>query len=60
MALLPRSSFLPGLEQSLDVPALLRRKRDAGEHATELRRIVVGDRSLQVLARRHRLLQLAS
>ena len=56
----PRASpFLPRVEQTLDVPALRVAELHVGQEAAHFRRIVVLDRSLEVLARRGRLLKLS-
>ena len=57
LAFLGRSPLpaLPGVEQRIDMPALLRGERDAFEEAPRFTRIVVRDRSLEVLPNRKRL-----
>ena len=50
----------PGDQQLLDVPALIVRERHRVDEAPRLRRVVVLDRGLEVLAHRDRLRELAA
>ena len=50
----------PRVEELLDVPSLAVVERDGGEQAPHLRRVVVLDRRLEMLAQRRRLAELAS